>query len=89
MGEKPWAAANTSSGTTMSRVKAAALQCFACLLALMLLVGLAGCEDYIAFRCADPNATPMVGRDDAGQLVYDGCVLEDGDSDGAADEAGQ
>jgi hypothetical protein len=64
------------------------LQYFAHMLALVLLVGLGvGCEDYIAFRCADPDATPVVGRDDAGQLVYDGCVV-DGE-DGSADETGQ
>jgi hypothetical protein len=48
---------------------------------LLLAVFGAGCDDLVAFRCADPNAEAVVTRDDAGNLQYEGCVDQDVDAD--------
>jgi hypothetical protein len=45
-----------------------------------------GCGPIIEVHCADPDAHPVFSRDDAGELTYEGCKVEDGSADGEVEK---
>jgi hypothetical protein len=44
-----------------------------------------GCGPIIEVHCADANAKPVITRDNAGRLRYEGCRVEN--ADGSSDNA--